>query len=334
MQGMVGREDGAQLEIGDDARADALGQRHALLPGLRRARAAARQHDRPLGAGQRGGGAADEIGIGRRAGSRRHARDVEGGERRGELRLLHAGVQVDVDRALRRRLRDPFGAHQRLARGCRRGRLVVPLGVAADERALVACGVDPIDPGTALVGVDRAGGADQQHRHAVAPGVEHGHGRVHQADVGMHRRRHRPARDLGPAVGDCHRVLLVQAKEHGGALVAEAIDEAVVQPAEAGSGIEGDVGDVERTQRVGGNIAAEAGLARQRGDRALQGRPGRRGGWAVVGLAHDGRAGSTRAGRVGRFASPRQRSMRAGRVGGFASPRMRWSGHRRFGRER
>ena len=271
VQGMVGREDGAQLEIGDDARADALGQRHALLPGLRRARAAARQHDRLLGSGQRGGGAVDEIGIGRRAGSRRQARDVEGGKRRVELRLLHAGVQIDVDRSLRRRLRDPFGAHQCLACGCRRGRLVVPLGIAAHERALVACGVDPIDPRTALVGVDRTGGADQQDRHAVAPGVEHGHGRVHQPDIGMHRRRHGAARDLGPAVGDGDCVLLVQAQQHRGALVAEAIDEAVVQPAEAGSGIEGDVGDVERAQRIGGNIAAEAGVARQRVDRDAQG---------------------------------------------------------------
>jgi hypothetical protein len=48
--------------------------------------------------------------------------------------------------------------------------------------------------GRRFVGVDRAGGADQQHRHAVAPGVEHGHGRVHETDVGMHRRRHRSAR--------------------------------------------------------------------------------------------------------------------------------------------
>ena len=55
-------------------------------------------------------------------------------QRLGKLRLLHAGVEIDVDRPFGRRVRDPGGAYERLAGGGRRGGLVVPFGEVAYER--------------------------------------------------------------------------------------------------------------------------------------------------------------------------------------------------------
>ena len=75
----------------------------------------------------------------------------------------------------------------------------------------------------------------------------------------MHRGRHRAAGDLGVAVRDRDRALLVQAQQHLRLLVAEEIDDAVVQPAIARAGIERNVGNIERAQRLGDDVAAEAG---------------------------------------------------------------------------
>ena len=259
VQRMIGRKGRADLEVGADLGAERLGERDARRPGLRVARQPAGEDQRMLGGAQhrdrlahppRGPGPATTGGMKRV--------DVDRRQRLGELRLLHLGVEVDVDGALRRRVGDPPAAQDALAGGARRGRLVVPLGVVAHQRALVARGVDPVDPGPPLDGVDRAGGAQDHDRHAVAPGVEDRHGAVHQADIGMHRRRHRAARDLGVAVRDRDRGLLVQAEQHLRRRVAEIIDQAVVQAAIARAGIERDVGDVEVAQGLGHHVAAEA----------------------------------------------------------------------------
>ena len=257
VQRMIGRERRADLEVGGDARVDRLGELDAALPVLDLARHAAGQDQRLLGAEQHIGGLLDQ--IGRRAlHHRRHvALGVDRRQRRRQLALLHLGVEVDVGRAARRGVRHPVGAQHRLAGGAGRRRLVVPLGEVADDRALVGGGVDPVDPRPALHRVDRTGGAEDQDRHAVAPGVEDRHGGVEQADVGVHRGGHRLAGDLGVAVRDRDRGLLVQAEQHLRLLVAEEVDDAVVQPAVARAGIERDVGNVERAQRLGDDVAAE-----------------------------------------------------------------------------
>ena len=133
-------------------------------------------------------------GEGAGVGVRHEARDVDGRQLLGELGLLQFGVEVDVDRAHRCGIRHPGRADERLAGRRRRGRLIVPLGVVAHDRALVARGVNPVDPRPALGGIDRAGGAKDHNGHAVAPGVEDRHGGVEQADVGMHRRQPSPCR--------------------------------------------------------------------------------------------------------------------------------------------
>ncbi len=194
MAAMIGRKARADLQVGDDPRADRFGKRHARVPCVFAARRAADQHDGDLRGLQQRRGLRDRVGI-RRARDRRHeARGIDRRQRLGELRLLHLGIEIHVDRPLRRGVREPRGAHQRLARGAGRGRLVVPFDVGADERALIARGVDPVDPRPALHGVDRPGRAEQEHRHAVAPRIEDRHGGVHQPDIGMQRRRHRACR--------------------------------------------------------------------------------------------------------------------------------------------
>ena len=124
-------------------------------------------------------------------------------------------------------------------------------------RALIGGGVDPVDPRPALHGVDRAGGAENQDRHAVAPGVEDRHRGVQQADVGMHRSGHRLAGDLGVAMRDRDRGLFVQAEQHLRLLVAEEVDDEVVQAPVARAGIERDIRNIERAQRLGDDVAAE-----------------------------------------------------------------------------
>ncbi len=244
-------------------------KRHAGIPGVEIARHPPGQNDRLFGGAQQIGGLLDDR-LRRRALDRRHeALGVDRRHRLGEFFLLHAGVEIDVSRSARRGVGDPAGAQDRFARGGGRGRLVVPFAVAADQRALVARGVDPVDPRPALDGIDRPGGAEDDHRHAVAPGVEDRHGGVHQPDIGMHRHRHRLAGDLGIALRDRHRAFLVQAEQHLRLRVAEVVDDAVVEAAIAGAGVERDIGDVEGAQRVGGDVAAELRRIDAGGNRAV-----------------------------------------------------------------
>ena len=75
----------------------------------------------------------------------------------------------------------------------------------------------------------------------------------------MHGGGHRLAGDLGIAMRDGDGGFLVQAEQHLRLRIAEIIDDAVVQPAIARARRERDIGDVERAQRVGDHVAAEAG---------------------------------------------------------------------------
>ena len=176
-----------------------------------------------LGMAQQVGGFVDNVRGGRTLDLRHVALGVDRGDRLGQFGFLHLGVEIDVSGSARRGVGDPAGAQDRFARGDRRGRLIVPFGIAAHQRALVARGVDPVDPRPPLGRVDRSGGAEHDHRHAVAPGIEERHGGVHQADIGMHRRRHRLAGDFGIAMRDGDRAFLVQAEQHLRPLIAEVI---------------------------------------------------------------------------------------------------------------
>ena len=71
----------------------------------------------------------------------------------------------------------------------------------------------------------------------------------------------RPLCDLGITVRKRHRMLFMQAKQHLRLLIAEVVDDAVMQAAEAGARVERNEGKVQRPQHVGDDIAA-IGLTR------------------------------------------------------------------------
>ena len=265
---MIGGKARADFQIADDAGIERLGERHAGIPGLLAARSAAGEDQHLLGAFQHRRRLLDQIGR-RRGRDRRHeAGDVDRRQLLGDFHLLQFGVEIDVDRPLRCGVGNPGAAQDRLARGAGRGRLVVPFGVFAHQRALIARGVDPVDPGPALDRIDRAGGAEHEHRHAIAPGIEHGHGGVQQPDIGMHGRGHGLAGNFCITVRDGDGGLLMQAEQHLRRGIAEIIDDAVVQPAIARARGERDIGNVERAQRIGDHVAAETrriGAGRRRG---------------------------------------------------------------------
>ena len=243
---MVGRKACADLEIAQHPRIERFGERHARLPGFRIARGAAGQDQHLLGAFEHCRRLLHLLGRRRGRDLRHVAGDVDRRQRLVDLGLLHLGIEIDIDRTLRSRVGDPGATEDGFARRAGRGRLIVPLGIFTDQRALVARGVNPVDPGPAFDGIDRTGGAEHHHRHAIAPGVEHRHGGVHQPDVGMYRAHHRLAGHLGIAMGDGDGCFLVQTEQHLRLRIAEIIDDAVVQAAIARAGRQRDIGDVER----------------------------------------------------------------------------------------
>ena len=174
------------------------------------------------------------IGAGRRDRAGRRQRHLAV-----ERRLLQRGVVAHVDRALRLGGHDRIGAREAFRHALDRGRLVVPLDVVADRVALHQRRVGPVDVRAALGFVHRAGGADDEDRHAVDIGVVDRHAGVQQPDQVVQDHRHRLAGRLGVAVRDLHRDLLVLAQHHR-RLVAAVVDERIVQAAEARARIERD----------------------------------------------------------------------------------------------
>jgi hypothetical protein len=79
---------------------------------------------------------------------------------------------------------------------------------------------------------------------------------INQPDVGVQHRAHQPSRGARIAVRDRHGRLLVQAEQHLRPLVAEVVDDAVVQAAVARAGVEREVRDVERAQHGSDGVTA------------------------------------------------------------------------------
>ena len=200
----------AGLQVGQHACVESFGQLHTAVEVACIARYAADHEQRSTRLGQQRRDSRN--GIRRRiAGDRgwkaikRRLRDM--------LRRLFLDRRVEVDEhgTTRRRGRDAIGAHHRFERGRDRRRLIVPLRVAADQCTEIARGVDPVDPRTALHRIHRTDTAQYENGNAIAPCVEDRHGRVHQADVGVQRNRHRPSRHPGIAVREGDGVLFMHA---------------------------------------------------------------------------------------------------------------------------
>ena len=272
MQRVAGREGGRGLEVGDHPRAQHLRKAHAAVPAFAAARDPADQHHRSLRADQRLRRRFHRVGRGVRRLRRLEAGGIGDRHLAVEPGLLEPGVETDIDRAARRRLRHHPAAEHGLDDRLGGARLVVPFDEVPQHHALVLGGMDPVDPGSPQRRIDRPGRPHHIDRRAVAPGVEHRHQPVHQPDIGMDDRPHRLVRHLGVAMGDRDRVILMQAEQHLGVFVAEIVDDRIVEPAIAGAGVQRDVFDPEPAQHLGRDVAGPFHLAvsAQRGAVELQ----------------------------------------------------------------
>ncbi len=257
---IVAREHRALLEIGEHAGAEPLGEADARLPILVPARSAAEQDDRLLRILEEGDRLIER--VLRRARRLRRLEPVQVRPHRllVELGLLEAGIKHDIDRRGRRGARDDIRARHRLHQRGGGGRLIVPLHERADVGAVVARRVNPVDPRTALLGSNRAGRTQHEHRRAVAPCIEDAHHAVQQSDVAVQDARHRLAGRLGVAMRDRDGMIFVQAENDAGILVAEMVNQAVVKSAIARPWVEADKGDVKTAQHLRGDVTAPSDL--------------------------------------------------------------------------
>ena len=155
MQRMIGRERRADLEVGDDARAEPFGERDARVPGLEL------RETRPARITGRLALRSNSAALRDRAGGRRAVELAAcsacasiGATGAGELLLLQFRRRVDVSRAARRGLGDPVGAQHRL-RARRRAR---PAGRP------IWCSRAPARPGRARCGSSRSTAGASRHR--------------------------------------------------------------------------------------------------------------------------------------------------------------------------
>ena len=272
VQRMVGGERRAGAQVREDLRIQLLGQLDALAPAFAGPGDPSHQDDR---AG-RGGEQSCRSGqlVAARHGGRGNLVTADVRQRRDRIdaRLLQRDIEAHVGGTGGRGQRDLLGPQQRLVRRGDGSRLRVPLAEVAHQRALVLRGVHPVDPGAPLGRIDRARRAQDQHGHAVHPGVEDRHGRVHQAHVAVNDRRQRLSGNLRVAMGDRDGMLLMEHDEHLGIDVAEVVDQAVVQTSEARTGVQEDIGDVERADHLRDRVACpQAASASARcGDVAAQ----------------------------------------------------------------
>ena len=287
MEGMFGGKRRRVMGVGQDRNPQRLGEADPAFPVSGIAGEPPHQEYRELRRLDAAERLPDRRGGRRRRRRRPVAADIGDGDLLGKRRFLQFGVETDIDRTLGPGGGDLVSPEDGFHRRLGRARLVVPFGVMADHRRLVLGGMNPVDPGPALVGVHRPGGAEDDHRAAPAPGVEDRHGAVHEADIGMQRHGHGRLGDPGIAVGDGDRVFFVQADQHLGIGVAEVIDDGIVKAAIAGAGHQGDIFEVEapdhfrhhvgtpahaRIAEIGGRIYRRWGGAGAPSS-ALRGRP-------------------------------------------------------------
>ena len=87
---------------------------------------------------------------------------------------------------------------------------------------------------------------------------------MHQSDIGMDCGGHHLVGDFGIALRDMDRMFFMQAEQHFRAFVTQIIDDGIMQAAIARAGIERDIGQIERAQRLGDDVAAKVGLGGER----------------------------------------------------------------------
>ena len=109
--------------------------------------------------------------------------------------------------------------------------------------------MNPFDRDPAGVGIHRIA-AEDQYRHAVGVGVVDRHRSVLYPDGAVHHHHHRLAGNLVIALRHRDRDFLVQAGQPFRVAVAAMVDERLVQAAETGPRVGGDVVDIEGLDHV------------------------------------------------------------------------------------
>ena len=139
----------------------------------------------------------------------------------------------------------------------KRDRVIVPLDVIAHHRGGVLHAVEPLGAGTPEGQIQRVA-EDDEHRHAIAPGVVNRHGSVLQSDSPMRQDKKRLAFDLGVAMRHCHRRFLMAAGDELGTLISAVVEQRFVERAEAGTRIRADVLKAERLDDVDHEVRSGA----------------------------------------------------------------------------
>ena len=186
-----------------------------------------------------------------------------------QARFLKCGIEADIRGPAGGGARDAPCTQQVLLCSFDGGRLCIPFRERAHQGSLVSRRVQPVDPRPAFGRIDRPGGAKHQDRNAVAPGIEDGHGAVHQTHIAVQDRSQGLSRHLGIAMGHGHSVLFMKHQQHLGIIVPQMIDQAVMQAAKAGAWVEKHIGNAQRPQHVRDGIAAPIGFVRRRRDRLV-----------------------------------------------------------------
>jgi len=219
------------------------------------------EDQRPVGFGQQIDGSVHLIG---RRGHRRGrpvARRVHVGQRNPVryFRFLHHHVDRHIGRRARPTGRDALGAGDGIETGLQGDRLVGPFGHVAHDVALRVGRMDPV--GLAPVRrIGRARTAQHHHRLAVGHGVVERHQPVLHADQIVHDRHRRLAGRLAIALrhGDGH--FLMRHQDEGRLVVARVVDQAVMQPPEAGARREEHVIVPECADQLGDHVRAVLGV--------------------------------------------------------------------------
>ena len=226
------------------------------MPEFRLARTAPEHDHGPLGARQQRLGLIDRTLPRARWFGRDEAGHFRPFRRLVEPGFLQPGIEADIDRRGGRRARRDIGAAHGLHQRLRRGGLVIPFDDRADKGALIARGVNPVDPRTALFGIERAGRTEHDHGHPIAPGIEQTHHAVQEPDIAVQYASHGLAGGLGVAVRNGDRMIFVQAEQNARPFIAEMVDEAVVQSAIARAGVEADIGNAQAAEHLRRDVAA------------------------------------------------------------------------------
>src|SRR3977135_4422292 len=107
MQRVIGWEGGTELEFGDDFGVERFCERDAVVPSFNTAADAPHQDHGVFGRFQESGRLFHQLRTGCGDGLRLKALDVDWRKWFGKLVLLHLGIEIDVNRAHRRRVGDP-----------------------------------------------------------------------------------------------------------------------------------------------------------------------------------------------------------------------------------